>query len=169
MQHTVVLNTPPRHTPTDYTPDGAVAGNGDLAVVLGGTPGLLRFWIGKSDFWQFRNGRDGTGIARTAVFQIQTPDFDDAAWHVEQDMDRGELRGSFRSGNRIVTFRCIVCAVENTILWECSGSAPYAASLEIPPSDDGCVHRHQKNGPESGSGGSLFSAAPTMNPRASGK
>lgn len=146
MRHTVVLNTPPRHTPTDYTPDGAVAGNGDLAVVLGGTPGLLRFWIGKSDFWQFRNGRDGTGIARTAVFQIQTPNFDDAAWHVEQDMDRGELRGSFRSDDRSVTFRCIVCAVENTILWECSGCAPYAVSLEIPPSDDGCVHRHQKNG-----------------------
>ena len=120
----------------------AVAGNGDLAVVLGGTPGLLRFWIGKSDFWQFRNGRDGTGIARTAVFQIQTPNFDDAAWHVEQDMDRGELRGSFRSDDRSVTFRCIVCAVENTILWECSGCAPYAVSLEIPPSDDGCVHRH---------------------------
>ena len=32
MQHTVVLNTPPRHTPTDYTPDGAVAGNGERVI-----------------------------------------------------------------------------------------------------------------------------------------
>ena len=47
-----VLTSPPQHVPTPKTPDGALAGNGDIGLTLGGAPDKLTFYLGKNDFWR---------------------------------------------------------------------------------------------------------------------
>ena len=50
-RYNAILNSPPKMVPTSKTPDGALAGNGDIGLTLGGTPDRLQFYIGKNDFW----------------------------------------------------------------------------------------------------------------------
>ena len=47
-----VLTSAPGHVPTPKTPDGALAGIGDIGLTLGGTPDQLQFYFGKNDFWR---------------------------------------------------------------------------------------------------------------------
>ena len=47
MRHIYKLNSPPEKTPNKYMPDGAITGNGDLAVVWGGKTDRVQLYIGR--------------------------------------------------------------------------------------------------------------------------
>jgi hypothetical protein len=51
-RHSIVFNSPPGQVPTNGMPDGPLLGNGDVGVVMAGSPEEQRFWIGKNDFWR---------------------------------------------------------------------------------------------------------------------
>ncbi|HKO80636.1 MAG TPA: hypothetical protein VJU78_09580, partial [Chitinophagaceae bacterium] len=51
-RYNAVLSSPPENVPTPKTPDGALAGNGDIGLTLGGSPDQLQFYFGKNDFWR---------------------------------------------------------------------------------------------------------------------
>ncbi len=132
MKHVFVMEQIPERTPSAGVPDGAVTGNGDLGMVFGGTPGELQFYIAKADFWYAREGdvRSG-GIRPAAAFHISSPDLENAAWHVEEDLDLAELRGEMSGNGKKLNFRSIVCAGENTILFEISGSALFKNDMTV--------------------------------------
>ena len=62
-RYKAVLTSAPKMVPTPKTPDGALAGNGDIGLTLGGTPEKLTFYIGKNDFWRAYPVYPGGGIA----------------------------------------------------------------------------------------------------------
>src|SRR6476619_5448776 len=62
-RYNAVLNAPPKLMPTPKTPDGALAGNGDIGLSMGGLPGELNFYLGKNDFWRAYPVYPGGGIA----------------------------------------------------------------------------------------------------------
>ncbi len=45
-RYNAILTSAPKHVPTPKTPDGALAGNGDIGLTLGGNPDKLAilFW-----------------------------------------------------------------------------------------------------------------------------
>lgn len=91
--HTLTSTTPPNHVPTDTMVDGPILGNGDLGVVLAGTPDNLQFFLGKNDFWSVRWGSP-INVGRIAVHCARLTG---GTWHTEQDMAQAELRGTFAS------------------------------------------------------------------------
>jgi len=133
MKHIAVINTVPHATPSRLTPDGAVAGNGDVALIWGGTPAKHVIYIGKSDFWEAlpaRAGKGKGGIRPFGTIEISVPEANDKEWHIEQDMDVAQLRGTFDSLNITLT----PLATENTILLQLSGPKSSVASVTLRPS-----------------------------------
>lgn len=51
-EHRFIIRQTVRETPCTALPDGAITGNGDVTVVLGGTADRIRLHIGKADFWK---------------------------------------------------------------------------------------------------------------------
>ncbi|MBR4899760.1 MAG: hypothetical protein IKZ46_02390 [Victivallales bacterium] len=133
MKHIAVINTVPHATPSKLTPDGAVAGNGDVALIWGGTPAKHVIYIGKSDFWEAlpaRAGKGKGGIRPFGTIEITVPEVNGKDWHIEQDMDIAQLRGTFGSLNIALT----PLTTENTILLQLSGPKTSVASVTLRPS-----------------------------------
>lgn len=49
--YTTYYTEKPAKTPNPFTPDGALAGNGDIGLILGGKPNDLELYITKIDMW----------------------------------------------------------------------------------------------------------------------
>ena len=132
MKHIAVIDTVSHATPSRLTPDGAVAGNGDVALIWGGTPAKHVIYIGKSDFWEAlpaRAGKGKGGIRPFGSIEISVPDAA-AEWHIEQDMDVAQLRGTF--GPLHITLTPL--ATENTILLQLSGPKSSTVAVNLRPS-----------------------------------
>ena len=75
-KHVLAISQPPKDTPAAILPDGAITGNGDVTVTLGGTADRVRLHIGKADFWK-ADGRVYTehrgGISPLGLVDILLP------------------------------------------------------------------------------------------------
>lgn len=86
---------PPSNTTTNKVPDGAICGNGDIGMVLGGTPDKQIFYFSKNDFWKAQNGYPNGGVCYVGQLQISSPAMKGASYHVEQSIADATLKGSF--------------------------------------------------------------------------
>ncbi|MFV0581044.1 MAG: trehalose hydrolase, partial [Parabacteroides gordonii] len=77
-------STPPSNTPTNKVPDGAICGNGDIGMVLGGTPDKQLFYFSKNDFWKAQNGYPNGGVCYVGQLQISSSEMKGASYQVEQ-------------------------------------------------------------------------------------
>ena len=135
--HILTINAPVRETPNQALPDGAITGNGDVTVVLGGTADCVRLHVGKADFWK-ADGRvyveNRGGIAPLATVQILLPHLANADYEAVQDMDNGQIRLALTAGKQSAHLTITVCAKENTILMELERSYPaVSASVTLTP------------------------------------
>ena len=78
-RYKAVLTSPPQHVPTSKTPDGALAGNGDIGLTLGGIPAKLTFYFGNNDFWRAYPGYPGGCIAHPGGLTIEIPELEGAS------------------------------------------------------------------------------------------
>jgi len=51
-RYKAVFTRPAQKVPTPLVPDGPVAGNGDVGIVVGGKPEFQTIYISKVDFWK---------------------------------------------------------------------------------------------------------------------
>lgn len=116
-RYKMVLTAPPLRVPSTKTPDGALAGNGDLGVTLGGTPDSLCLYIGKNDFWMAYPVYPG-GIASPGGLDLQIPSLKGADYHVEQLPGSAEIKGRFTQGDTCVEMSVWVAALHNWIVIE---------------------------------------------------
>ncbi|MBR5519800.1 MAG: hypothetical protein IKU55_03690 [Clostridia bacterium] len=135
MAHTMIQTTPPQKIPSGFLTDGLVTGNGDLALTWGGTPGVIRLYISKSDFWKgVEPTKNGGGLCPLGTIEIQIPHLQLSPFHVEQQMDEARLVGRFAQNHLDATLTAIVCATENTILLELDRAHPgLSVSTELVP------------------------------------
>lgn len=87
--------SPPTNTPTNKVPDGAVCGNGDIGMVLGGTPEKQIFYFSKNDFWKAQNGYPNGGVCYVGQLQISSPIMEGASYHMKQILVDATIHGSF--------------------------------------------------------------------------
>lgn len=87
--------TPPLKTPTNKVPDGAISGNGDIGMVLGGNPGRQVLYFSKNDFWKAQNGYPNGGVCYVGQLQISSSTMEGASYHVEQSIADATINGSF--------------------------------------------------------------------------
>lgn len=88
-------STPPSNTPTNKVPDGAICGNGDIGMVLGGTPDKQLFYFSKNDFWKAQNGYPNGGVCYVGQLQILSSEMKGASYQVEQKIADATINGSF--------------------------------------------------------------------------
>lgn len=124
---TVVITQPARQVPTHKMVDGPLLGNGDVGVVMAGTPDLLRFHIGKNDFWGI-----GTQAPMTVgQIQLGIKALAGATFRAEQDMELAEVRGAFSKEGAAAATRAWVDANANLIAIEVSNAGTHPLAVEV--------------------------------------
>lgn len=123
MKHTVVITAPPKRSGSQSIPDGALAGNGDLSVILGNSESGMRVHVAKCDLWKANERPDSDGgIKPLGYVDLDVPQNLYAHYHAEQRMDEGELFCRFADGRDFVQIRITVCAVKNDIFFDVTAS-----------------------------------------------
>lgn len=125
-----VLTSPPSHVPTIKTPDGALAGNGDIGITMGGTPDSLCFYIGKNDFWRAFPVYPG-GIALPGGLNMYVPSLAGADYNVEQLPGTGEIKGRFAKADTILDITAWVPATNNMVVIELETSHPVEVDASL--------------------------------------
>lgn len=87
----------PHKMPTTTAPDGAICGNGDIGMVIGGDAGELKFYLSKNDFWKAQPGYPDGGIAHIGHLSIKANGMQGAAFNMKQHIDDATIRASFKS------------------------------------------------------------------------
>lgn len=117
-RYKAIFTSVPRKVPTSKTPDGPLAGNGDIGLTLGGDPDKLRFYLGKNDFWRAYPVYPGGGIALPGWLEINIPALAGADYYAEQIQDKAEIAARFSKNALSVSVKTWVSATSNTVVVE---------------------------------------------------
>jgi len=129
-QFKAVFTEPPKKVPTASTPDGPLAGNGDIGITMGGTPDKLCFYIGKNDFW-WSYEEYPFGIALPGGFRVSIPALEGADYYAEQRLDEADIISRFTKGDLQVNINVLVPATRNMAIFEFSANQPCAVNLDL--------------------------------------
>ena len=130
-RYKAVMTQSPTRVPTTKTPDGALAGNGDIGVVLGGKPNQLMFYFGKNDFWRAYPVYPGGGIALPGSLEISIDALDGADYLAENIFDKGYISGRFNKDNMKVSVKAWAAATRNTVVIELKTNETCTAHLNL--------------------------------------
>lgn len=118
MKHIVTITQKPVLSGKQSVPDGAICGNGDIGLILGNAEDGLRIYLSKCDLWQGIETGEKGGLKPLGYIDIPVEKRLYDRYHVEQDMDLGEIRCRFGSGEETVGISVRPCRVENSVLLE---------------------------------------------------
>ena len=130
-RYKAILRSAPKNVPTPKTPDGALAGNGDIGLTLGGTPDRLQFYFGKNDFWRAYPVYPGGGIALPGGLSVSIDDLKGASYYAEQVMDKAAIKGKFNKNDLQVTLNAWVAATSNTVVAEFTANRSCEINLKL--------------------------------------
>ena len=129
MNHLAILTTKPQRSGYASIPDGAITGNGDLAVILGNSPDGMRIFLSKTDVWHAVEHEHAGGLRPVGYVDLPIPQTLYDNYRVEQDLDAGVLRCSFEDGTHTLRLEIRVAAQENAVLLEAAGDLTPAPVL----------------------------------------
>lgn len=132
-QYKAVFNEPPTSVPSQGPVDGALMGNGDTLVAIGGGPGKLEFFVNKNDLWELHsNGGTPHPLAR---IDLAFPELQGGSYRMEQNLLTAVTRGTFEKDGRTLAMETGVIATEN-LLWikleAVKGTFQGSAGLSLP-------------------------------------
>ena len=130
-RYKAVFNTSPKHTPSSKTPDGPLAGNGDIGLTLGGTSDKLRFYIGKNDFWRAYPVYPGGGIASPGFLEMNIKDLEGGNYYAEELLDSALIKGRFSTSKLDFSLNTWVSATANTIVVELNANQATTVALKL--------------------------------------
>jgi len=130
-RYKAVLTAPPQHVPTSKTPDGLLAGNGDIGLTLGGPPEQLTFYLGKNDFWRAYPVYPAGGIAFPGALTISIDGLKGASYHAEQLMDSAVIKGRFTRKDLELNMDAWVSATSNNVIIEFTASKSCRLKLHL--------------------------------------
>jgi len=130
-RYKAVLHSPPQHVPSSKTPDGLLAGNGDIGLTLGGPPQQLTFYFGKNDFWRAYPVYPGGGIAHPGGLTVSIDALKNASYYAEQLMDKAVINGKFTKGDLQVNLDTWVSATSNNVVIEFTSTKSSRLKLDL--------------------------------------
>ena len=130
-RYRAVLTSPPQHVPTSKTPDGLLAGNGDIGLTLGGTPDQLTFYFGKNDFWRAYPVYPGGGIAHPGGLTVSVDALKGAVYYAEQLIDKAVIKGKFIRDGLQVNLNALVSATTNDVVIEFTSNKTCRLNLNL--------------------------------------
>ena len=131
-RYKAIFTSPPKKVPSLFTPDGPIAGNGDVGLVYGGPPEKQCFYFSKNDFWKAKLGYADGGICLPGGLNISVNELKDAKYYAEQNIDYGTIIAKFRKGGLTWNLKSWVPATDNLVVIElsCEG-APCTVNLDF--------------------------------------
>jgi len=130
-EHILTMLQPAKEIPSVRLPDGAITGNGDVTVILGGSADIIRIHINKADFWKSDGDADKNptgGIAPLGMVEIRLPQLAYAAYKAEQNLDKAYIKLSLTEKSCSAELKITVCAEDNTILLELDRTHPVVSA-----------------------------------------
>jgi alpha-L-fucosidase 2 len=127
-----IFASPARHIPTAFTPDAPIAGNGDVGIVLGGSPAKQCIYISKNDFWKAKNGYPEGGVCLPGGLNISIPQLEGATFYAEQVLANGNINAVFKKDGLTFTLKAFVPSGSNMVILEMASSGkPCNVALDI--------------------------------------
>ena len=127
-----VFTSPPVNIPTGKTPDGPIAGNGDVGLVFSGTPDSQRFYFSKNDFWKSKPGYPDGGVFLPGGLDIRVDALKGASYYAEQVLENATLRAAFKTVEAGYQLNTWVAAGDNIIILEFkSEGKPFDVKLNL--------------------------------------
>jgi len=117
-RYKAVFTQPPKKVPTPTTPDGPIAGNGDVGIVFGGKPDSQQIYISKVDFWKAKRGYPDGGVCLPGGLSINIPELKGAAYYTEQLIEDGTIRQEFKADGLLFHLTSFVPSGNNSIIIE---------------------------------------------------
>lgn len=130
-RYKAVFTTAPKKVPTSKTPDGPLAGNGDIGLTLGGSPDKLLFYLGKNDFWRAYPVYPGGGIALPGWLEVHISALKGANYYAEQIQDRALIAGKFTKDSLTLILNSWVSATTNTVIAEFTANKACTMNLAL--------------------------------------
>jgi alpha-L-fucosidase 2 len=131
-QYKGIFTTPPVHIPTGKTPDGPIAGNGDVGLVFSGTPDSQRFYFSKNDFWKSKPGYPDGGVFLPGGLDIRADALKGASYNTEQLLENATLRAVFKTAETGYMLSSWVAAGDNIVILEfASEGKPFDVKLNL--------------------------------------
>ena len=101
---------PPPNLVTTSTTGGAVTGNGDMALIVGGDSKALKFYIGKADFFGVLRG----AIQPVGSLTLLVPSLNGSSYALHQNVGPATITGEFTNVDYGLTLTSWVATSENT-------------------------------------------------------
>lgn len=130
-KYKAVFTEAPKKVPTAKTPDGPLAGNGDIGLTLGGNPDNLCFYVGKNDFWRAYPVYPGGGIALPGWLEVSTGALKGASYYAEQVQDKASIKGRFAKNDLEISLNAWVSATANTVVAEFTANKACAIKTRL--------------------------------------
>lgn len=122
----------PEQLPTRGEPDGALCGNGDIGLVVGGSPEFLQYWIGKNDIWRAKPHQIGGGARSFGWIGLEAADLAGAEYYAEQHIDRADVVTEMRVGEHCLRTESYVDRNQNLLVHKLiNKGAPLNISLHV--------------------------------------
>lgn len=112
----VVFAERPGRTPSQYSVDAPLMGNGSLGVAMGGGGDSLTFYLSRNDFWRLRSAHDEAYPALLGRLEVSLPGLAGGSYRVEQRLWDATTRGHFARGGRCVECQALVAAGEDVLI-----------------------------------------------------
>ena len=110
---------PPTCTPNNKVPDGAINGNGDIGLVLGGKPEESILYFSKNDFWKAQNGYPNGGVCYIGELHLSAPSLKNAAYEVQESIADATIDASYtQKDGSALHIRTWCSATQNTVVIE---------------------------------------------------
>ena len=131
-----LFTSPPKRTPSDAVPDGPLLGNGDLGVVLGGTPESLVFHISKNDFWRAVAHYSDGSPKPIGTLRISSDNLKGASYRVRQRLWEADLLGEFATQSKTLKVHAWTPATDNSLIVDLSNDGtPIDLDLSLDAAD----------------------------------
>lgn len=130
-RYKAVFTAVPSRVPSAKTPDGPLAGNGDIGLTLGGNPDKLAFFLGKNDFWRAYPVYPGGGIALPGWLEVSISALKGANYYAEQIQDKALIAAKFTKGKLTVSVDAWVAAGRNTVVAEFTANNSCTMNLDL--------------------------------------
>ncbi len=150
MKHIAYITKKPVRSGKESTPDGAITGNGDLAITLGNSENGMRLHIAKADIWCGKEHHGKGGIKPLGYIDIPVDEKLYDNYYVEQNADECYLHCRFADGEKFIEIDITVLRSANILLLEAKGTEDFSPVLcpitenaegKSGITDDGMIYR----------------------------
>ena len=138
-RNVAVFSAPPVQTPGGVAVDGPLLGNGDIGAAIGGTPGHVRVFLSKNDFWRLC-GHYGTSTKVAGSLELLFPSLEGATWRVEQRLWDATTILRLETAAGALNLRLWVAATSNVLVLELESDGVEAGfAVNLLPLGEACA------------------------------